>query len=171
MSESALSILCSLRAGWGVASAPTSFWTPRWTPVGLRESCGRWCVGQGPSQKAHTQLGFAEVYLLTLMWWCCLACRPQSHPTARQYFITASLEEFGITAGPAEENPPCKMLSFKAVTSQGSPGWPIYSELNWSQQNIWRGRMRTGQLGKQMFFFLIMLWTLTNGSPWSFLIK
>lgn len=27
---------------------------------------------------------------------------------ARQYFVTASLEKFGITAEPTEENPPCE---------------------------------------------------------------
>lgn len=36
--------------------------------------------------------------------------RLQSCHTARQYFVThtAFLEEFGITAEPTEENPPCK---------------------------------------------------------------
>lgn len=64
-----------------------------------------------------------------------------------------------------------KILTFKAISSPGWPGWRGYAEHNWSEQNIWRGRIKTGQLGKQMFFFPIMLWTLSNGSPWSFLIK
>lgn len=64
-----------------------------------------------------------------------------------------------------------KILTFKAISSPGWPGWSSYGKRNWNEQNIWRGRMKTGQLGKQMFFLLIMLRTLSNGSPWSFLIK
>lgn len=97
---------------------------------GRRWSCGHSLVGQSePFQKGMSPvLGFAEVQLLTLMGWCCVTV---DHRT-RWYFMTASLEEFGITAEPTEKYPPCKedIKFFKAISSPGSPGWCIYGELN-----------------------------------------
>lgn len=49
-------------------------------------------------------LGFAEVHLLPFMGWCCAIVDHRE----KQYFVTASLEEFGITAEPTEKYLPCK---------------------------------------------------------------
>lgn len=49
-------------------------------------------------------LGNAAGWLCSAPW----LCRPQNCPEARRYFVTASLEGFGITVEQMEENPPCK---------------------------------------------------------------
>lgn len=102
-------IQCGSRAGWGFASAYMSYQAPRWTPAGLEVELWPPVCQPGSFPKGMPPvLGFAEVQLLTLTRWCCLACRPQSCPMVRQYFVTTSLKEFEITAEPTEENPPCK---------------------------------------------------------------
>lgn len=58
-----------------------------------------------PFQKGMSPaLGFAEVHLLTLMGWCCVIVDHRE----RHNFVTASLEEFGITDEPTEKYLPCK---------------------------------------------------------------
>lgn len=85
-----------LLSSWeGASRAGGELWPPACRP-------GSFPKGTSPA------LGFAEIRLLTLTWQCCLTCGPQSCPTARWYFMTASLEEFGITSKWTEENPPCK---------------------------------------------------------------
>lgn len=142
---------------------------------GWRWSCGHRRGGQGPSQRARPQrwglLGSSYSPLRDSAA-SPADCRAATRRGSILWHTQHPLRSLGLQLNQLKKiHLASKILSFKAISSPGSPGWCIYGELNWNQQNIWRGRMKTEQLGKQMFFFLIMLRTLSNGSPWSFLIK
>lgn len=65
---------------------------------GWRWSCGHWCVSQSPSKRARTQHWSLLGSPAHLMGWRCVTVDHR----VRQYFVTASLKELGITAEPTE---------------------------------------------------------------------
>lgn len=100
-----LPVPCISRVRWGLASSPLSYQTCRWKAVGLEVELWPLVCQSEPFQKGMSPaLGFAGVHLLTLMGWGCVILDHR----VRQYFVTASLEEFWITAEPTEKYLPCK---------------------------------------------------------------
>lgn len=71
---------------------------------GWRWSCSHWCVSQSPSKRACPQHWSLLGSPAHLIGWRCVTVDHR----VRQYFVTASLKELGITAEPTEKYPHCK---------------------------------------------------------------